>query len=331
MGASRSAPCTNLLLPDNACNLMQCSTRAEVIKQTTEQATYLVELLPKTKFLGLHLGSVLLSRFHSLTKKRYLVHLCTFIKQVTFQKVCSFLVPVYSLGFNCQEDKSQKEATLVVVHGVPPDVPLHKWLKSLTSDLEHEGQLLFFQVLYTCYVLEKGKFYYGLQKENMFVKHRASAKHYVVLVGDIFYEFTTMYELKVGHLPDSPPQNNDLSYVLTLFEKTNIVTDTSLESTLTELATKLRLHTNTPFLDKQAEFMGIRDQFLLQHNVQPFAFQPVQQNQPETLGTVKQTPAPKQPRVVKKPREILDPENARYQEITQKQARVRAEIKKRVV
>lgn len=320
MGTARSAPCTNLLLPDDACRLLQCSTQIQLISRTDTHTTYQIQLQPKTKFLSKTLKSVLYTTFHNFPYQLYMIELCTFIKQAFYQKICPFFIPVYSLGYHCiQTDKSnalEPAYDFVVVHGTPVGLPIETWLARKKETNVRDIQLIMFQLLYTCYVLQSGRFFHGLQKENLFLVKRTAPKLFIVVMNDTFFEFKSLYEIQVGHLPNNPPLTDDLSYIFRLCERANITVTSSIETTLNGLATALQLQTQTPFQHDNAEVMGIRDGFFKQHrNIQPFYFQPQATPKPQlsSPGSTKKKPSAAQ---------------VRYQDVLQKQEVVRKELKK---
>lgn len=322
MGITNSSPCTNLLVSDNACELMNCEPKqVTLLSQSPVETSYLLKMKRNTKFQGHSVTEVIYSAFNNHPQERYLIHLCSFIKRAVDQHVCLFFVPVYAVGYNCDSNAVNSDtADVVVMHGVPPNTSLETWL---TFDLPlREKQLMMFQLLYACYVLKSGRYFYGLSKPNLFVATLPAPKKWtVVSTVNKFYEFTSQYQLQVSYLPTHLPLTNDLSSLQDVFQAAQVmfqaaqVTFTTVENTILNLAKELHLFSR--YVPDGSEVTGLVDWFLERanveeyQNIQPFSF--------EFTSLIETEPPPPEP---------MDPLTIQFEELRVKQEAIRREIKR---
>lgn len=319
MGTTTSSSCKNLLLSDDACEISSCVKQLKVYQESGDITSYLLQLKSNTKFVGKPIKKVLYSLFFSSTQQQYLVRLCSFIRQASFQNICPFLTPVYAIGYNCAppnntlpKNNSEKKG-MAVVHGLPPTTTLKKWSTFILNDTTgmRDYQLVLFQLLYTCYLLEKGNFFYGLHTKNLFVRTLKTPKRFLLIIGDLFFEFSCLYEVQVGLLPLNFPLSNDMSFLAPFFKRATISLKLSPHSTLLLLASELKIQGKKAVVTE--DVMGMRDSFLLKQNIQPFSFHP------NTMDfTTKEN-------IRSKPQ--TDPALLSYRDMLQKQVVVRNKIK----
>jgi hypothetical protein len=319
MGTTSSSPfspCTNLLVSDDACDLLNCKPK-EIIplgQSSEETSSYLLQLKRNTKFQGNSVTSVIYSEFHNYPQERYLVHLCTFVKRAVEQNICPFFAPIYSIGYNCDPNVVSRDgANMVVMHGVPPPTSLETWF---TLDLTlRDKQLMVFQLLYACYLLKTGHYFYGLGQHNLFVTTLSAPKKWTVVSAvNKFYEFTSEYQLQVAYLPIHLPLTNDLSSLQHVFQAAQ-VTFTDVDTTILHLATELQLFSR--YIQEDSDVTGLVDRALERagveeyQNIQPFAF--------EYMSFIPTEPPPPEP---------MDPLTVQFEELRMKQDAIRSEIKK---
>lgn len=225
--------CSNLLPSDNACDIVKCQEAQSTIPEwnVVNMNSYWLDLKEGTKYQGKKLPYVAYSVGQTT---QLVIHLCSFIKQVVDQGVCPFLAPVYSIGYNCKK-------SVVILHGVPLGKLLKDWW--LTEDVSLlDKQLIVFQLLYVCHVLQLGNYPQGLHAETLYVVTLKAPKTWRVATESSFFEFTTLYSLRVSALPLFPP-SADMSTVSDFSSKAgfNFVGVQGSQGTLLQLGRQLNI------------------------------------------------------------------------------------------
>lgn len=237
-----SSTCSWPLKSDSACYIEKCQ-RSRVIKPEwslmPNVTSYTIELKKKMNFQGTKVSQVVYTVFfRGKSQQQAIIHLCSFIQKIVEQGVCPFIVPVYSLAYNCRDSDNVAEP-LVVIHGMNEGDNFDSVWHS-TSDLHfRDKQFIVFQLLYVCYVLQLAHFPCGLQRSSLYIVTLEKPVQRTIATNDAVFQFTTPYELEVAALPVFFP-NKTMETIRELCEEVNVtLDDTNVQHTLVTFARQL--------------------------------------------------------------------------------------------
>lgn len=274
MGTNTSSPCSNSA--ENACDITQCQTEISSFPEwnTRVSKSYRLYLKKNTKYQGKTVNSVIYSVLENTKNKQYIMQLCSFIKQVVDQGVCPFISPLYSIGYNCDHENN-----MVIIHGTPSGQPLQQCIDNENIPV-HAKQLIVFQLLYVCYVLQLGHYNYGIHTVSLYVVTLPEPQTWSLATDFAHFQFTTPYYLRVTALPLFPPSSQP-SELSDICAKVQIQLTDDIRISLQNLASQLNISSFVfPWKAKKENVFGVSKSFLkpslstVYQNLRSFSFEP---------------------------------------------------------